>query len=86
MGGERGTVLEATTGDVVLIPAGVGHKRLSAPEGLTVVGAYPQGAPGCDLYREGAEDPHIRARIALVAMPATDPVSGTDGPMRELWK
>lgn len=86
MGGERGMVLEATTGDVLLIPAGVGHKRLSPPEGLTVVGAYPQGAPDYDLYREGAEDPRIRGRIALVAMPATDPVGGTDGPMQQLWK
>jgi uncharacterized protein YjlB len=86
MGGEAGTTIEAHAGDALLIPAGVGHKRLSSADGLLVVGAYPPGAPDCDLFREGAEDPRIRSRIAQVAMPGTDPVGGAGGPMRELWK
>ena len=87
MGGEvGGATIEARTGDALLIPAGVGHKRLSPSDGLVVVGAYPPG-PDYDLLREGAEDKaRIRARVAAVAIPPTDPVGGKDGAMRTLWK
>jgi len=86
MGGEvGGATIEAKAGDALLIPAGVGHKRLSPTEGLLVVGAYPPG-PDYDLLREGAEDKdRIRARIAAVAMPPTDPVGGREGPMQRFW-
>ena len=84
-GGEQGTTLKVKAGDAVLIPAGVGHKRLSATPDLLVIGAYPAGQRA-DLMREGAEDKTgIRARIAVVRMPGADPVGGVDGPMRELW-
>ena len=88
MGGEAGgKTIVAKAGDALLIPAGVGHKRLSPPEGLLVVGAYPPGAPPFDLLREGAEDTdRIRKRIAAVAFPATDPVGGEGGPVFDLWK
>jgi uncharacterized protein YjlB len=84
-GGEQGQTLRVKAGDAVLIPAGVGHKRLSASPDLLVIGAYPQGQHA-DLMREGAEDKTaIRARIARVAFPKTDPVGGRDGPVMELW-
>jgi len=87
-GGEAGgTVISVTPGDAVLIPAGVGHKRVSASNDFLVVGAYVIGSPSADLYREGAEDKaRIRARIAAVPLPPTDPVGGVAGAMRELWK
>jgi uncharacterized protein YjlB len=86
MGGETGgRTITAKAGDALLIPAGVGHQRLSSAEGLLVVGAYPPG-PDYDLLREGAEDKaRIRARIAAVAMPATDPVGGAAGSMQQYW-
>ncbi len=86
MGGEfGGQTIVARAGDALLIPAGVGHKRLSSPEGLLVVGAYPPGPP-YDLLREGAEDKaRIRARVAAVPLPPTDPIAGKDGPVFDLW-
>ena len=85
-GGERGETLHVSAGDAVLIPAGVGHKRLSASPDLLVIGAYP-GGQRADLMREGAEDRQsIRRRIAAVAMPAADPVAGEAGPTSELWR
>jgi uncharacterized protein YjlB len=81
-GGEGGRTLPVKAGDAVLIPAGVGHKRLSASPDLLVIGAYP-GGQWADLMREGAGDKAgIRARIAAVKPPAEDPVGG---PMREVW-
>ncbi|MEX0853814.1 MAG: cupin domain-containing protein [Bauldia sp.] len=85
-GGEAGETLHVKAGDAVLIPAGVGHKRLSSDPGLLVIGAYPTGQ-WADLMREGAEDKAgIRKRIAAVVRPGADPVGGDDGPMRRLWK
>ena len=84
-GGEGGVTLSVTAGDAVLIPAGVGHKRISATPDLLVIGAYPAGQRA-DLMREGAEDKAgIRARIAAVRLPAADPVAGADGLMARLW-
>jgi uncharacterized protein YjlB len=85
-GGERGETLRVKAGDAVLIPAGVGHKRLSATPDLLVIGAYPAGQRA-DLMREGAEDTGgIRRRIAEVAMPVADPIAGGGGPMADLWQ
>ena len=84
-GGEAGETLRVKAGDAVLIPAGVGHKRLSSSPGLLVIGAYPAGQRA-DLMREGAEDTAgIRARIAAVARPAADPVGGGGGPIDRHW-
>ena len=84
-GGEAGETLHVQAGDAVLIPAGVGHKRLSESPGLLVIGAYPAGQHA-DLMREGVEDPAaVRRRIAAVAMPAADPVGGATGGIADLW-
>ncbi|MEO2005500.1 MAG: cupin domain-containing protein [Candidatus Poribacteria bacterium] len=84
-GGEAGVEVTATAGDVVVIPAGVGHKRIAMSGGLCVVGAYPAGqAP--DLRRE---DPADRAYaldvIPHVALPSADPVHGAEGPLQRAW-
>ena len=85
-GGEAGETMRVRAGGAVLIPAGVGHKRLTASPDLLVIGAYPAGQRA-DLMREGAEDKAgIRERIAEVPRPATDPIVGAAGPMTRLWK
>jgi uncharacterized protein YjlB len=92
LGGEaNGRTVHVKPGDAVLIPAGVGHKRVSSSHDFLVVGAYALGANPAgterDLYREGAEDTaRIRARILQVARPATDPVTGASGGLHELWR
>ena len=55
MGGEQGVRLTIGPGDVMVIPAGVGHKNLGASSDLLVVGAYPDGQHP-DLCRESARE------------------------------
>ncbi len=75
-GGPHGPHLEVAAGDVVLIPAGVGHCRLDMSGDLSVVGAYPEGQEA-DLRRDTAGDFRGAAeRIAKVPPPQRDPVTG----------
>ncbi|MBR1164920.1 cupin domain-containing protein [Bradyrhizobium elkanii] len=85
-GGDHGQALEIAAGDVAILPAGTGHQCLSASDDFCVIGAYPPGPP-MDLQRPTPEN-HARAltTIPLVAIPATDPVMGKDGPLVRLWK
>lgn len=86
MGGPRGRVLTVNAGSALLIPAGVGHKRLSASADLLVIGAYPPGQSP-DLMRENEPGREaIRARIAAVPFPTMDPITGATGPMWEAWR
>ncbi len=85
-GGGNGRVLTVRAGDVVVIPAGVGHQNLGASADLLVVGAYPGGA-AWDLCRGRPEErPRVLANIAQVALPAADPVYGQNGPLPEHWR
>ncbi len=84
-GGALGRELDVEAGDVVVLPAGTGHRRISASADLLVVGAYPDNS-GLDQKRPGEID-HARAvaAIAAVPLPLQDPVYGSDGPLRAMW-
>ena len=85
-GGDAGREIEVAAGDVVILPAGTGHQRLSSSPDLSVVGAYPPG-PKMHVTRPTAEN-HAKAltTIPQVPLPATDPVTGKHGPLTKLWK
>jgi len=84
-GGEGGVDLTVSAGDVVIIPAGVGHKAIEASADLGIVGAYPTGT-GPDLCRGAPrERPASIAAIARVPVPGRDPLYGAEGPLREHW-
>ena len=85
-GGDAGIAVEFREGDVVVIPAGVGHKRLSAKhDGFTVVGGYPPGQSGA-ISKPGELSPDAAKRaIAALAMPRADPILGETGPLIACW-
>lgn len=85
MGGESGIKMEVSAGDVIIIPAGVGHKNLGFSSDFGVVGAYPNGS-NYDLKtgKEG-ERPEADSNIKKVPKPSNDPVTGSRGGLTEIW-
>lgn len=84
-GGDAGLELVVGAGDVVVIPAGVGHQNLRSSTDLLVVGAYPRGQ-SFDLCRGREEErPQALANIRRVPLPTADPLYGAEGPLVEHW-
>ncbi|MCD6040440.1 MAG: hypothetical protein K0R40_43 [Burkholderiales bacterium] len=78
-GGDAGVTLTAKPGDVIVLPAGTAHKKLSSRGALGIVGAYPEGSDP-DTCR-GTPDRSLQA-----PRPACDPVHGPGGPLFTHWK
>lgn len=85
-GGDGGSEIELAAGDVVVVPAGVGHQCLWADLNLMVIGAYPPSGE-YNLCRSSRAD-RIAAleTIPQVPLPETDPAFGADGPLMRLWR
>ena len=85
-GGPGGEVVEVEAGDVVVIPAGVGHKNEGSSSDFSVLGAYPRGQESYDLRtgREG-ERLEVLENIRGVPLPDADPLHGAQGPLVERW-
>jgi uncharacterized protein YjlB len=85
-GGDSGVAVTFTAGDVVVIPGGVGHKRLSVKrKGFTVVGGYPPGQSGAISRPGDFRLDEAEARIADLPLPKSDPVTGPEGPLFAAW-
>ena len=78
LGGPQGRAFEVVEGDVLVLPAGTGHRRASSDREFTVVGAYPAGQENYDLLRgnDAAEVAQARNRIAALGAPPDDPIGG----------
>lgn len=86
LGGEDGQPVRIAAGDVLILPAGTGHCRISASADFELTAAYPAGHGDWDLCRPGETD-HDRAlaRILAVPTPSTDPVTGANGALGRRW-
>ncbi len=85
-GGPEGETVEVRAGDVVVIPAGVGHCNEGSDSGFSVVGAYPRGQENYDLRTgEEGERPEVLENIRNVPMPETDPLFGGEDPLLGHW-
>ncbi len=84
-GGDGGVAVTARPGDVIVLPAGTGHKKLSVRGDLGIVGAYPAGqhADMCTPLNSNARR-SVEA-VARVPLPECDPVHGAGGPLFLHW-
>ena len=85
LGGEKGQQVEVAAGDIIVIPAGVGHKNLRS-ENFSLVGAYPNGRDHDMNYGKEGERPEVDKNIAGVPVPDRDPLLGKEGGVPEIWK
>jgi len=85
MGGESGIKTDVQAGDIIIIPAGVGHKNLQSSRDFIVLGAYPNGS-SYDL-KTGKENEYPEAinNIKKVPVPDSDPFTGTENGLTEIW-
>ena len=85
LGGESGEKVSVKAGDILIIPAGVGHKKLQASSDFAVVGAYPEGRDWDLLKGEPGERPQADKNIAALPIPKTDPLFGKDRGLTTIW-
>jgi uncharacterized protein YjlB len=86
LGGPEGTTVEVKAGDVVVIPAGVGHRNAGSNSDFAVLGAYPRGQESYDLRTgEEGERPEVLENIRNVPLPEADPLYGPGGPLPARW-
>lgn len=85
LGGEQGEKIDVEAGDVIVIPAGVGHKNLGSSADFQVVGAYPNGSSYDMKTGKSGERPQADENIAAVPVPSTDPLLGENGGVPEIW-
>ena len=85
-GGHDGITVALGSGDVVVIPAGVGHFGAAVSEDLRLVGAFPSGY-GIHDFRLGYPDEYAMTteRARGVPIPASDPLRGANGPLSKIW-
>ena len=85
LGGPGGERLSVGRGDVLVLPAGTGHRNSGASSDLLVIGAYPDGM-AWDIRRgDPREHDEALANIRAVPLPGADPVAGVDGALVGLW-
>ncbi len=84
LGGEGGEPVTVHAGDVVVLPAGTGHCRITASDDFLVIGAYPENEHW-DICRTAAT-PEVLERVRHVRFPASDPLTGASGALPKLWQ
>jgi uncharacterized protein YjlB len=82
LGGPNGRELMLCEGDVLVLPAGVGHASLEADDDFCMVGAYPPGQRPEIERGDPAQLEAAKARVANVETPESDPVGGS---LTSLW-
>lgn len=85
LGGENGEKINVRAGDIIIIPAGVGHKNLEASNDFGVVGAYPDGRDWDLLKGESGERPAADKNIAGLPIPEFDPLFGKGEGLSKIW-
>jgi uncharacterized protein YjlB len=83
LGGEGGERVTVRSGDVLVLPTGTGHCRISSSDDFLVIGAYPENEHW-DICR-AAPSPETLASMRKVRFPHSDPLTGPTGALPKLW-
>ena len=86
LGGEKGAKVKVEAGDIIVIPAGVGHKNLGSSNNFGVVGAYPDGRSWDIMKGQPDDRPKADERIAALPVPDFDPFLGKQDGLIKLLK
>ncbi|NJN33697.1 MAG: cupin [Saprospiraceae bacterium] len=85
IGGKNGLSLSVSAGDVLILPAGVGHYALTDDKNYEIVGGYPEGK-SWDLLRGSDDERKIAfSNLEKLSIPSTDPIFGLEGELLKLW-
>ena len=85
-GGDHGIEVDVAVGDVCVIPAGVGHRRLDSSPDFLMAGGYPPDQEGNIIRIGDLDDGTIAGEIAALALPETDPISGQVDGVVAAWR
>jgi uncharacterized protein YjlB len=85
-GGPKGAGVKIEMGDVIILPAGVGHKCVRHSDDFLCVGAYPQSRDYDMNYGRSTELEEAIKKLRTVPKPSQDPVFGKEGFVRSYWK
>ena len=85
LGGPGGKKITLSRGDVLILPAGIGHKCISATKNFVCVGAYPNGKEF--NINTGSLEEYKKAMLQLrkLPVPSYDPVFGKENILKEYW-
>jgi uncharacterized protein YjlB len=85
-GGPAGEQIDVSPGDVIIIPAGVGHKNRNELNSVKVVGAYPNGMEYDVKLGTSADYNEALENLRKVPFPSSDPVFGLGEGICRIWK
>lgn len=85
LGGDKGEIFKIEKGDLVILPAGIAHKRIDSGSGFAVLGAYPEKQHWDMNYGKPEELNSAKRNIAAVKLPRNDPVFGGKSKLFVFW-
>jgi uncharacterized protein YjlB len=85
LGGPSGKKATLEQGDVLILPAGTGHRCMKCSNDFVCVGTYPQGMDYDLLKGTEKEFKDAVKRISKVPVPKKDPVFGKTGFLKTYW-
>jgi uncharacterized protein YjlB len=81
LGGNKGKTVKVVAGDVIVVPAGVGHECLKPSRDFLVVGAYPPSGTYSECRGSFQERDKAIASIRRVPIPKQNPIFGIGKPL-----